>query len=173
MIFAVGPAERGNICADTIQAFLLASRHRRGIVARWKKQGGYVSGNAQTGQPATFEQTKNCQQGNNWQHRSTKIWCESPLDMATILVHFHCFRELLEYYYIIDLLICPKIWRKFSLISTIHIAVCLFCYIDEPRHFLAFFCSWKLLYWFSVMVQGESLTALAFVTFQRIWAGCL
>ena len=134
VIFAVGPAERGNICADTIQAFLLASRHRRGIVARWKKQGRYVSGNAQTGQPATFEQTKNCQQGNNWQDRSTKIWCESPLDLGTILVHFHCFKEPLEQHYR-----SVNLSKNLKKIQSHHIAVCLFCYIVGPRHFLALF----------------------------------
>ena len=101
MIFAVeAAAEGGNICADTIQAFLPPSLHHRGIVGRWKKQGGYVSGNIC--HRATFEQTKNCQHGINCRSKSTKIWCESPLDMPNLWTSFIIAKTPLEHVTIVS-----------------------------------------------------------------------
>ena len=146
MIFAVeAAAEGGNICADTIQAFLPQAAPQTALLRDGKRGAGMFQATNRGKPPATFEQTKNCQHGNNCQ-RVNQQRCESHLDMQTFLTIYIISESPLEQ---VTMLSSKdnkfQVYQTKCLIQVIiglshlhHHRFTLPILLDGPHHFLAF-----------------------------------
>ena len=138
MIFAVeAAAEGGNICADTIQAFLPRAAPQTALLRDGKRGAGMFQATNSGKPPATFEQTKNCQHGNNCQRVNQQrcVWTiyiisESPLEQVTMLSSKD---NILQVYQTECPIQSSHIWSYLH-----HHCFTLPILLDGPHHFLAF-----------------------------------
>ena len=139
MIFAVeAAAEGGNICADTIQAFLPRAAPQTALLRDGKRGAGMFQATNSGKLPATFEQTKNCQHGNNCQRVNQQRY-ESPLNMPTFrTIHIISETPLEQVTMVSSKYIKPSVLFKSYLVYLHHHRFTLPILLDRPHHFLAF-----------------------------------